>query len=227
MRRLLLISMLLALVAPLAARAQTTYFCNGLAATIVGTDTDASHPNGDDAIDDVLSGTPGDDVIVARGGDDYVGGGDGNDTICSGDGVDDVFGDPGNDWIDSGGANDSVEGNAGADYMKLGGTTLPYNGPPEFLPPNGGSLARGNIFCSDCLHAGGSAGPDEVVGGPGRDLGGLEAGSDVFYGFAGRDSVGGGDGNDFLYGGTGTDSAHAGAGKDTCRGFESKISCEL
>ena len=65
------------------AAAQT---CNGLAATIVGTEDD-----------DELRGTTGDDVIVGLGGNDRILGGDGNDTICGGDGDDDLYGEGGND----------------------------------------------------------------------------------------------------------------------------------
>jgi predicted extracellular nuclease len=53
--------------------------CNGLPATIIGTPDD-----------DEITGTNGDDVIVALGGSDTINGGNGNDVIC-GDGGDDTL----------------------------------------------------------------------------------------------------------------------------------------
>ena len=59
--------------------------CNGLAATIVGTDGN-----------DSLTGTPGPDVIVGLGGSDFgISGERGNDVICGGQGGDLLTGGPG------------------------------------------------------------------------------------------------------------------------------------
>jgi Ca2+-binding RTX toxin-like protein len=80
--------------------------CLGMPATIIGTPEN-----------DILRGTPGDDVIVGlagndvidgRGGDDRICGGNGNDVIQAGEGSDRVDGGAGNDVIN---AVDGVRGN--------------------------------------------------------------------------------------------------------------------
>jgi pimeloyl-ACP methyl ester carboxylesterase len=78
------------------AAAQT---CNGLAATIVGSEND-----------DELRGTIGDDVIVGLGGSDRILGGEGNDTICGGDGDDDLYGEGGDDLLLGEAGNDVMAG---------------------------------------------------------------------------------------------------------------------
>ncbi len=95
--------------------------CNGLAATIVGSEND-----------DELVGTAGDDVIVGLGGSDRILGGEGNDTICGGDGDDDLYGEGGDDLLlgeagndvmagDNSGTtgNDSCDGGTGIDSADL------------------------------------------------------------------------------------------------------------
>jgi len=88
--------------------AQELPTCNGLEATIVGTEGF-----------DRIYGTPEDDVIVSLGGRDVIRAGEGNDTICSGDGRDKVFGGPGDDWISGGSANDRLIGQQGANWGSL------------------------------------------------------------------------------------------------------------
>jgi len=68
------------------AGAGVVLLCDGLPATIVGTE----------APDD-LAGGPGPDVIVGLGGDDTLRGEGGNDTICGGDGFDQIEGGNGDD----------------------------------------------------------------------------------------------------------------------------------
>ena len=106
--------------------------CRGLTATIVGTDAA-----------DVLSGTPGADVIVALGGNDLVSGGGGDDVVCAGDGADVVAGGRGNDTVLGQGGVDLLAGEAGDDTL-AGGADL------------------------DVLAGG--PGDDTLLGGPGVDL---------------------------------------------------------
>ncbi|MEZ5564601.1 MAG: hypothetical protein R3F24_03395 [Gammaproteobacteria bacterium] len=73
--------------------------CNGLPATIVGTDGN-----------DELRGTTGDDVIAGLAGNDRILGGDGNDIICGGDGDDDLYGEGGDDTLLGEGGNDVLVG---------------------------------------------------------------------------------------------------------------------
>lgn len=84
--------------------------CNGVAATIVGTEGP-----------DSLYGTDGPDVIVGLGGSDGIEGGGGDDMICGGDGDDWLEGDAGNDYFEGGAGDDIISGGDGNDSM-WGGT---------------------------------------------------------------------------------------------------------
>ena len=74
--------------------------CDGLKATIVGTDKSQ-----------VMQGTAKADVIVAKGGSDRIFSGGGDDVICAG---------TGNDLIDAGSGKDRVFGGNGNDELKGG-----------------------------------------------------------------------------------------------------------
>lgn len=78
--------------------------CGGQAATLVGT-----------AKADVLRGTPGRDVIVAKGGADVIRGLGGDDLICAGNGQDEVVGGPGADLIRGEAGRDVLVGGPGRD----------------------------------------------------------------------------------------------------------------
>jgi Ca2+-binding RTX toxin-like protein len=84
-----------------------TYRCQGVVATIVGT-------NGPD---DDLRGTNGNDVIVGRGGDDEIFGRGGRDLICGGHGNDKVHGQLGHDRIYGQGGADELYGHGGRDRI--------------------------------------------------------------------------------------------------------------
>ena len=171
-----------------------TYYCEGVAATIVGTPGD-----------DLLNGTPADDIIVALGGNDTINGRSGNDIICGGAGNDTLKGDAGDDILKGGPGDDLLEGSSGQDQL-WGGQGI------DSL--NGGSG-------SDELHGGPAA--DTLEGGSGVDIlyGGLDndlllgqAGTDILYGQQGSDNLQGGSGADELYGGQGNDTLAGDAGAD-------------
>lgn len=88
------------------AAAQETPTCDGIPATIVGT-------NGDD----LLVGTSGRDVIVALDGNDVIRAGAGGDIICAGAGRDRVLGGKGADRIFGGDDGDKLFGDSGADEI--------------------------------------------------------------------------------------------------------------
>lgn len=87
--------------------------CHGKTATIVGTNAD-----------DDLFGTPGRDVIQAKGGFDAVHGLRGNDLICGGGEPDALWGGRGNDALhggqDSPEAEDNLYGGPGTDICSNG-----------------------------------------------------------------------------------------------------------
>ena len=123
--------------------------CNGLTATIVGTDAG-----------DMLVGTAGDDVIAGLGGSDVILGRGGNDTICAGPGADTVGAGDGDDFIAAGGGNDRVSGGLGDDivYGHGGDDQLLGEGGDDVLFGNGGD---DTIDCGD--------GSDIARGGRGTD----------------------------------------------------------
>jgi Ca2+-binding RTX toxin-like protein len=119
---------------------------------------------------DFLTGDAGDDVLVGHDGGDVLDGGDGADILTGGDGNDDVLGrggddrlgftihqgfvsgapdlvtrDPGQDLLDGGAGDDLLNGGPGANVLNFG---------PDPIDPVQVSTANG---------------PDDLVGGPGRD----------------------------------------------------------
>lgn len=158
------------------ASAAGTWYCHGQAATIVNV-------TGAD-----VTGTDGDDVIVATG---TVHAGEGNDTVCGpelyGEGGDDLLqldgggiedGGDGDDLLLGSNHDDSLDGGAGADEVR----------------------ARG--------------GSDEVFGRSGKDLLYGAAGVDILRAGGGDDALFGGDGDDLVDGGKGEDRGQGGAGHD-------------
>ena len=114
--------------------------CDGLDATIIGTDGD-----------DVLQGTFRDDVIVGLGGNDTITGASGNDTICGGDGADIIDGQSGADVIFGGEGNDQIRGSSGNDTIEGG---------------DGDDFLEGNSQ-DDTIHGG--DGDDDINGGSDND----------------------------------------------------------
>ena len=140
---------------------------------------------------DILDGTPSDDLLLALGGDDVLNLLDGNDL---------GFGDAGNDTLNLGAGNDGAYGGTGDDLI------------------NGG---LGNDFVlgqdgADTLN--GDDGDDTLVGGAGNDSLDGGAGADIFYGEGDDDSLSGGAGNDTLFGGSGNDTVSGGDDNDTMQG---------
>ncbi|MEL6985317.1 MAG: ExeM/NucH family extracellular endonuclease, partial [Actinomycetota bacterium] len=88
--------------------------CNGLPATIVGTDSG-----------ELIKGTSGPDVIVALGGNDTIFSYGGDDVICAGDGNDRVFSGWGDDTVLGEDGRDYLVGSVGADTL-LGGLGNDY-----------------------------------------------------------------------------------------------------
>ncbi|MBF4163688.1 calcium-binding protein [Nocardioides acrostichi] len=169
-----------------AADAASTPTCFGEKATIVGSG-------------DGVTGTSGDDVIVANGALEVRGLG-GDDLIC---GAPLAYGGPGDDRIRYDGDETDVDLQGGQCN-----DTILYWGGADF-----GSI-KGNDG-DDVIKTG--AGNQYLEGGRGNDR--ISAG-------AGDDTIRGGAGDDRIFGGAGDDWAHAGAGSDLCRGVETTRHCE-
>lgn len=166
-----------------------TGLCAGKVPTMTGT-----------ALDDILVGTDGPDVILAGPGRDRIQGLGGNDTICGG---------RDNDIIDGGNGNDLIYGNEAADRL-IGGF--------------GNDDLRGGYW-KDTLIGGpgndvmrGGRGPDVLQGGPGVDTAYGNDGMDTINGGAGNDKLYGQQGRDRVEGSSGADIVSGGIGRDRCAG---------
>lgn len=211
----------------LPAAAAEVVICDGLPATIVGTDGD-----------DTLTGTEGTDVIAGLGGNDTISGLGGDDVICAGGGDDTVYG---NDVTPAGVVttdNDRIFGEGGRDTLLgefgtftgpaaaglAGGADYIVGGPGNDTIAGSGltatitSTAVNLTFTSDTL-----------VGGNGADTiyGQVQTLTFVLTGnvtLAGGDSmISGGEGGDTIYGDfetftTGSGVAVANGFKDTIAG---------
>ncbi len=102
--------------------------CNGLLATIVGTDGP-----------DTIGGTPGPDVIHGLGGNDRIRGNGGNDIICGGSGNDRLLGGPGRDRLFGGAGRDVLRGGSGNDRLSGQSGNDAMNGQSGIDRCNGGS----------------------------------------------------------------------------------------
>ena len=78
--------------------------------------------------DDTISTAGGDDDIEAGEGDDSVQSGSGNDTVLGGDGDDSIDGGSGDDYLDGGSGDDTVNGGSGDDTIISGGGNDFVNG---------------------------------------------------------------------------------------------------
>ncbi len=181
--------------------------CNGVPATIVGTDAG-----------ETIWGTSGADVIVALGGNDTVYGFGGDDLICAGDGKDRVFAGWGDDTVFGEDGKDSLFGSFGVDTLDGGAeddSLYGGSGGDSLL----GGLGQDRLF--------GSFGADQLDGGDDKDTIYGGSGADTASGGDGDDRVFGGGGNDTLDGGEGRDTLNGNRGTDTCTTGEILQSCEL
>jgi len=99
--------------------------CNGLEATVVGTDG-PDHLVGTDGPDVVVLGSGNDDFSGGKG-DDVICGGIGNDALSGSTGDDAVFGEDGDDVIREAAGDDRINGGSGTDrlfYNQFGGLDL-------------------------------------------------------------------------------------------------------
>ena len=170
---------------------------------------------------DAILGLAGDDILDGRNGDDVLDGGGGNDTLTGGNGDDTLEGSVGNDVADGGRGNDTINGGDGNDVADGGNGNDTING------GNGNDVLSGGRG-DDNFNTG--QGDDVVRGGQGDDRIGGMAGRDVVMAGAGDDFIAWNDptgdvvfgdgGNDTILGGNvAADEIHGGAGDDLIRAF--------
>ena len=196
--------------------------------TIIGNST-ANHLSGtigDDRIiagngDDVVGGDQGNDLINGGKGNDELRGGKGHDLLLGGAGDDEIDGNSGNDVlighdgndILSGGAgSDTIIGGAGADNMDGGSgiDTLSYRGSDVAVRVK---LALGSAAGGDA-QGDTIAGFENVIGSRAGDRIDGDAGANTIMGGAGDDTLNGLGGDDTLLGQAGADDINGNGGND-------------
>ncbi|MGI9602186.1 MAG: hypothetical protein ACR2QE_09895 [Acidimicrobiales bacterium] len=222
------------------------FFCNGVQATMVGTNGPDNLTgtgladsivalNGNDTVsslggNDNLCGGGGNDVLNGGTGNDYIDGSSGADLAFGQDGDDTIVGGSGNDTLLGFGNDDTINGGTGADVINGGsGNDLLIGGDQNdqiFAQGGNDTVDGGNgndfiIGVDGTDNLSGGTGDDVINGGPGNDTVDGGANNDTIYGLGGNDpSLNGGSGNDFVFGQVGNDTVDGGAGNDNLWGNE-------
>ncbi|KJH77578.1 retention module-containing protein [Pseudomonas sp. ES3-33] len=152
-----------------------------------------------------LTGTAGDDVLVAGTGNNVLNAGDGNDVLTAGTGNNELHGGAGNDLLFSGAGNDLLDGGAGIDTVSYAHATSGVTVDLGLLTAqNTGGAGTDTLTGLENLT--GSNFNDSLMG---------DNNSNIITGGLGNDVLNGGGGDDFLIGGLGNNTLTGGAGADT------------
>ncbi|EJM09474.1 VCBS repeat-containing protein, partial [Pseudomonas sp. GM21] len=152
-----------------------------------------------------LTGTSGDDVMVAGTGNNVINAGDGNDVLTAGSGNNELHGGAGEDLLFSGAGNDLLDGGTGIDTANYAHATA------------GVTVNLGLTGAQNTLGAGTDTltGIEKLTGSNFNDTLTGDNNSNVIDGGLGNDTLNGGGGDDFLIGGLGNNTLTGGAGADT------------
>jgi VCBS repeat-containing protein len=152
-----------------------------------------------------LTGTSGDDILVAGTGDNILNGGDGNDVLTAGSGNNELHGGAGNDLLYSGPGNDLLDGGTGIDTASYAHATA------------GVTVNLGLLGAQNTLGAGTDTltGIENLIGSNFNDTLTGDNNNNVINGGLGNDILNGGGGDDLLIGGMGNNTMTGGAGADT------------
>ena len=152
-----------------------------------------------------LTGTAGDDVLVAGTGNNVLNAGDGNDVLTAGAGNNELHGGAGNDLLFSGAGNDLLDGGAGINTVSYAHATSGVTVDLGLLTAqNTGGAGTDTLTGLENLT--GSNFNDSLMG---------DNNSNIITGGLGNDVLNGGGGDDFLIGGLGNNTLTGGAGADT------------
>ncbi|QXI37165.1 retention module-containing protein [Pseudomonas xantholysinigenes] len=151
-----------------------------------------------------LTGTSGDDVLVAGNGDTTLNGGAGNDVLVAGAGNNSLHGGDGNDLLIGGPGNDLLDGGAGNDTASYARATAGVTVDLGHVGPQN-TVGAGQDTLTGIENLIGSDYNDTLIGNDGDNLLNGGAGNDVLRGGAGNDILIGGRGDDTLTGGSGND----------------------
>jgi VCBS repeat-containing protein len=152
-----------------------------------------------------LTGTAGDDVLVAGAGNNVINAGDGNDVLTAGAGNNEMHGGVGNDVLYSGAGNDLLDGGTGVDTASYAHATAGVTVDLSLLTPQN-TVGAGTDTLTAIDNLTGSNFNDSLTG---------DNHSNIINGGLGNDMLNGGGGDDFLIGGLGNNTLTGGSGADT------------
>ncbi|QXZ12775.1 retention module-containing protein [Pseudomonas sp. AO-1] len=152
-----------------------------------------------------LTGTAGDDILVAGTGNNLLNGGDGNDVLTAGSGNNEMHGGAGNDLLYSGPGNDILDGGTGIDTVSYAHATAGVTVNLGLLGAQN-TIGAGTDTISNIENLVGSNFNDTLTG---------DNNNNVINGGLGNDILNGGGGDDLLIGGMGNNTLTGGAGADT------------
>ncbi|HGY9627566.1 TPA: beta strand repeat-containing protein, partial [Pseudomonas putida] len=153
----------------------------------------------------VLTGTDGDNTLLAGAGNDTLQGGLGHDVLVGGGGDDLLYGGDGDDLLIGGPGNDLLDGGAGIDTASYASAT-------------GGVTVNLNLATAQNTGGAGTDtlnGIENLIGSDYNDTLTGNGGDNLLIGGLGNDTLSGGAGNDVLLGGLGDDTLNGGTGNDT------------
>ncbi|MFW0754350.1 retention module-containing protein [Pseudomonas sp. H11T01] len=152
-----------------------------------------------------LTGTSGDDVLVAGSGDNILNGGDGNDVLTAGSGNNTLHGGAGNDLLFSGPGNDLLDGGTGNDTASYAHATAGVTVDLNVLGAQN-TIGAGTDTLTSIENLIGSNYNDTLTG---------DNNANIINGGLGNDVLNGGGGDDILIGGMGNNTLTGGPGSDT------------
>ena len=152
-----------------------------------------------------LTGTAGDDVLVAGTGNNVINAGDGNDVLTAGSGNNELHGGAGNDLLYSGAGNDLLDGGTGVDTASYAHATAGVTVNLSLLGAQN-TVGAGTDTLTAIENLTGSNFNDTLTG---------DNHSNIINGGLGNDMLNGGGGDDFLIGGLGNNTLTGGSGADT------------
>ncbi|UVM37397.1 retention module-containing protein [Pseudomonas sp. B21-017] len=152
-----------------------------------------------------LTGTSGDDVLIAGTGNNIINAGDGNDVLTAGSGNNEMHGGAGNDLLFSGPGNDWLDGGTGNDTASYAHATAGVTVDLSLLTAQN-TVGAGTDTLTGIENLTGSNFNDSLTG---------DNNGNIINGGLGNDVLNGGGGDDFLIGGLGDNTLTGGSGADT------------
>jgi VCBS repeat-containing protein len=152
-----------------------------------------------------LTGTSGDDVLIAGTGNNIINAGDGNDVLTAGSGNNEMHGGAGNDLLFSGPSNDWLDGGTGNDTASYAHATAGVTVDLSLLTAQN-TVGAGTDTLTGIENLTGSNFNDSLTG---------DNNGNIINGGLGNDVLNGGGGDDFLIGGLGDNTLTGGSGADT------------